>query len=82
MLVFMHDNGEIDDDEFLAFHEVNRHGYLHVGPSYWKYERFNLDGMREYECEVKFWFKKQDIARLFPPSRCFYVLKWTCSGAS
>ncbi|XP_065065311.1 uncharacterized protein LOC135691389 [Rhopilema esculentum] len=64
MLALMHDDGEIDDDEFLVFHEANRHGNLHVGLPYWKYERFNLDGMREDECEVEFRFKKQDIARL------------------
>ena len=30
MLVMMHDDGEIDEDEFLIFYEANRNRNLHV----------------------------------------------------
>ena len=63
-LVLLHDDGEIDDEEFFILHEANRHRNLHGGLPYYKYERFNLEGLRDDECEVEFRFKKQDIYRL------------------
>ena len=63
-LILMHDDGEIDDEEFLILHEANRHRNLHGGLPYYKYERFSLQELRDDECEVEFRFKKQDIYRL------------------
>ena len=63
-LILMHDDGEIDDEEVLILHEANRHRNLHGGLPYYKYERFSLQELRDDECEVEFWFKKQDIYRL------------------
>ena len=37
---------------------------LHVGLPYSSYDRFQIFGMREDECEVEFLFKKEDIVRL------------------
>ena len=63
-LVLMHDDGEIDDEEFFILHEANCHRNLHGGLPYYKYGRFNLEELRNDECEVEFRFRKQDIYRL------------------
>ena len=62
--ILMHDDGEIDDEEFFILHEANRLSNLHVGLLYYKYGRFNLEELRDDECKVEFRFKKQDIYRL------------------
>ena len=36
MLVLMHDDGEIDDDEFFILYEAHRCRNIHVGLPYWK----------------------------------------------
>ena len=64
MLVLMHEDGEIDEDEFLILNHANQRRNLHGGLPYLKYDRFNLENMREDECEVDFRFKKPDIYRL------------------
>ena len=43
----MHDDGEIDDDEFLRLYEANRCRNLHVGLPYWKYDRFDSLAMED-----------------------------------
>ena len=43
----MHDDGEIDEDEFLMPHEANRCRNLHVGLPYWKYDRFDSVAMKD-----------------------------------
>ena len=57
VLVLMHNDGEIDDEEFFILHEANRHRYLHGGLPYYKHERFSLEGLRDDECAVEFRFK-------------------------
>ena len=64
MLILLHDDGEIDDEEYLVLFEANRRKNLHGGLPYYKYEAFNLEDMHEDECEVEFRFKKDDIYRL------------------
>ena len=54
MLILLHDDGEIDDEEYLVLFEANRHRNLHGGLPYYKYEPFNLDDMHEDECEMEF----------------------------
>lgn len=78
MLVLMHDDGEIDEEEFLILHQANQHRNLHVGLPYWKYDRFNLNALREDECEVELRFKKPDIYRLAAALRLPEVFK--CSN--
>ena len=63
-LVLMHDDGEIDDEEFFILHEAKSHRNLHGGLPYYKYGRFNLEVLHDDECEVEFRFRKQDIYRL------------------
>ena len=64
MLVLMHDDGEIEEEDFLILYDVNRRRNLHGGLPYYKYERFDLENLADDECEVEFRFKKQDIYRL------------------
>ena len=54
MLVLMHDDEEIDDQEFLEQHEVDRNKNLHIALPFAKYDRFNLELLRGDECEVDF----------------------------
>ena len=60
----MYDDGEIDHEEFLVLHQANRRKNVHNALPYWKYERLNLEAMREDECNVDFRFDKHDIYRL------------------
>ena len=60
----LYDDEELSDDEFLIL-QVAGHGKgLHNGLPYWKYEKFNLEAMREDECKVEFRFEKLDVYRL------------------
>ena len=59
----LHDDGDIDDEELLLVMPIH-HRHLHVGLPYSSYDRFDIFGMREDECEVEFHFKKEDIFRL------------------
>ena len=63
-LILVHDDGEIDDEEFFILYEANRHRDLHGGLPYYKHERFKLEELCDDECEVGFRFRKQDIYRL------------------
>ena len=59
----LHDDGDIDDEELLLLMPIHRRN-LHVGLTYSSYDRFDIFGMRDDECEVEFRFKKEDIFRL------------------
>ena len=61
MLVLLHEDGEINEDEVLILNHANQRRNLHKGLPYWKYDRFNVENMQEDECEVDFWVKKPDI---------------------
>ena len=74
MMYVLHDEGDIDDEELLLLlldHPKN----LHVGPPYFKYQRYNVFEMREDEFEVEFRFKKDDIFRLAAVLRLPEILK-------
>ena len=62
-LYMLHDDGDIDDEELLLLMPIHSRN-LHVGLPYSSYDRFDLVGMRDDECEVEFRFKKEDIFRL------------------
>ena len=60
-LLLINDANVINDEDLFLLHEANRPCNLHIGLTYWKYERFSLEDMRDNECEVEFRFKKDDI---------------------
>ena len=63
-LILMHDDGEINEEEFFILHEANCHRSLHGGLPYYKYGRFNSEELRNDEFEVEFRLRRQDIYRL------------------
>ena len=44
-LLLMHYDDKINDEDFFILHDANRHGHLHGGLPYYKYECFNLEGL-------------------------------------
>ena len=57
----LYDDDELSDDEFLILQDAGHGKGLHNGLPYWKYEKFNLEAMREDECKVEFRFEKLDV---------------------
>eukprot|EP00795_Rhopilema_esculentum_P008716 gene8716-biopygen9714 len=64
ILLDMHDDGELDDEEVLLLMHENQHRNLHANLPYDKYDRFDVEFYTEGEFEVKFRFHKRDINRL------------------
>ena len=60
----LHDENMINDDELLLLLDEFGQSNMHTNLSYWKYDRFSLEDMREDECEVEMRFKKNDIYEL------------------
>ena len=48
-LLLMNDANIINDEELFLLQEANIPCNLHLGLFYWKYERFNLEDMRDNE---------------------------------
>ena len=67
LLLESHNDGIIDDDEFILLYEGN---FL-KNPEfpYEDYERFDLDAMDDTECKADFRFTKNEIPRLAEASR-------------
>ena len=57
MLVLVHEDCEIDENEFLVCSKANQRRNLHGGFPYWKYDIFNLENLREDERQVEFRLK-------------------------
>ena len=57
MLVLVHENCEIDENEFLVCSKANQRRNLHGGFPYWEYDIFNLENLREDERQVEFRLK-------------------------
>ena len=66
-LLHTHDEGYIDDEEFLILYDVNRS--TNDLPN-WEYEQFDLDKLCNYECKAEFRFLKNDTYTLY------YVLQF------
>jgi len=62
-LLFAHDGGDINDEEFILLYDLNRSTNLDL--PYWDYERFDLDSMNDDECKAEFRFLKDDIYTLY-----------------
>ncbi|CAB4022426.1 Hypothetical predicted protein, partial [Paramuricea clavata] len=62
-LLNAHDEGFIDDEEFLMLYDVNRSTNLDL--PYWDYEQFDLDDLCNDECKAEFRFLKNDIYTLY-----------------
>jgi len=58
-LMFAHDEGSIDDEEFLLLYDLNKS----KDPDfpYWLYDQFDLDKLSDDECKARFRFFKNDI---------------------
>ena len=59
ILYLLHDDGNIDDEKLLLM-PIHRRN-LYVGLPYSSYDRFDIFGVREDECEVEFRFKKERL---------------------
>ena len=55
-LVFCHDNGVIDDEEFCLLYDANRSKNPYV-----EYGKFDLEEMDDAECKAEFRFRKEHI---------------------
>ena len=64
ILLDMHDDGELDDEEVLLLMHENQHRNLHANLLFEKYDRFDVEFYTEEEFEVEFRFHKRDINRL------------------
>ena len=62
LLSLFHDDGMIDDDEFLLLHE--QHSSTNPDFPYHVYTAFDLDERYESECLAEFRFRKRDIVAL------------------
>ena len=51
----------LNDEEFLLLHDFDGPQNPHTRLPYWKYDRFNLEEMRDDECLVEFRFTKDEI---------------------
>jgi len=70
-LMFAHDEGSIDDEEFLLLYDLNKS----KDPDfpYWLYDQFDLDKLSDDECKARFRFFKNDIfdlVELFTFTKC------------
>ncbi|XP_066913329.1 uncharacterized protein [Clytia hemisphaerica] len=61
-ILFAHNNGVIDDEEFIALFDLNRS--RNPDFPYWKYDPFDLDKLSDDECLAMFRFLKNDIYNL------------------
>ena len=58
-LLFVYQDGSIDDTEFALLYDLNSSENPEF--PYWKYGRFDLDSMTDDECKAEFRFFKNDI---------------------
>ena len=61
-LYFAHDQGIVDDEEFLLLYDVNKSKNLDM--PYWKYDKIDLDVLSDDECKSQFRFYKEDVYSL------------------
>ena len=53
----------INDIEFLFLYDINSCSNLHL--SYWKYDRFSLEDMKDDECKAEVRFLREGICTLY-----------------
>lgn len=80
-LVIAHDEGIIDDEEFVVLYEENFSREIFP---YWKYDKFNLDNWDGTECQTELRFAKSHLDSLLHvlgfPDKFVCSQRTLCSG--
>ena len=61
-LYLAHDQGKVNDEEFLLLYDIDKSKNLDM--PYWQYRTIDLDLLKDDECKSQFRFYKEDVYTL------------------